>query len=285
MYGTENRRALTALDDPERYDFLDELSGDERDLLEGYWPLWARTEQMPPKGNWRLWLICAGRGFGKTRAGAEWVRHIAEEDPHARIALVTRSIAEARAVMVEGESGIIACHQYPDGPDFEPSLRRLTWPNGAQATLYSASEPESLRGPQQWLCIDAQAQKEFTVNEAFALIDALLHPVVEGETDNPPASPTEGECWIVGSQPTAEWFGNAGRIACRQSGNWLFVSPPEGLVAFDKSAGRIARYDGAWLLAAAINMPSGGATVDAEARAAIGEIVDAMTAAGILEAK
>ncbi len=148
MSGTENRRALTALDDPERYDFLDELSGDERDLLEGYWPLWARTEQMPPKGNWRLWLICAGRGFGKTRAGAEWVRHIAEEDPHARIALVTRSIAEARAVMVEGESGIIACHQYPDGPDFEPSLRRLTWPNGAQATLYSASEPESLRGPQ-----------------------------------------------------------------------------------------------------------------------------------------
>ncbi len=131
----------------------------------------------------------------------------------------------------------------------------------------------------------AQAQKEFTVNEAFALIDALLHPVVEGETDNPPASPIEGECWIVGSQPTAEWVGNAGRIACRQSGNWLFVSPSEGLVAFDKSAGRIARYDGAWLLASVVNMPSGGATVDAEARAAIGEIVGAMTAAGILEAK
>ncbi len=148
MSGTENQRALTALDDPERYDFLAELSGDERDLLENYWPLWARREQLPPSGNWRLWMICAGRGFGKTRAGAEWVRHIAEEDPSARIALVTRSIAEARAVMVEGESGIIACHQYPEAPDFEPSLRRLTWPNGAQATLYSASEPESLRGPQ-----------------------------------------------------------------------------------------------------------------------------------------
>lgn len=148
MSGTENQRVLTALDDPERYDFLAELAGDERDLLENYWPLWARREQLPPAGNWRLWLICAGRGFGKTRAGAEWVRHIAEEDPNARIALVTRSIAEARAVMVEGESGIIACHQYPEAPDFEPSLRRLTWPNGAQATLYSASEPESLRGPQ-----------------------------------------------------------------------------------------------------------------------------------------
>ena len=65
----------------------------------------------------------------------------------------------------------------------------------------------------------AQSQKEFTVNEAFALIDALLHPVVKGMADNPPASPTEGECWIVGSQPTDAWFGNAGRIACRQSGN------------------------------------------------------------------
>jgi phage terminase large subunit-like protein len=90
----------------------------------------------------------AGRGFGKTRAGAEWVRMIAESDPTARIALVAATLGEARSVMVEGESGIMA-HCPPDRrPVFEPSLQRLTWPAGAQATLYSAQEPESLRGPQ-----------------------------------------------------------------------------------------------------------------------------------------
>ena len=148
MEEIERGKALAKAEDAERYDFLDELNAAERDMLEYHWPLWARREQMPPAYKWRLWLICAGRGFGKTRAGAEWVRHVAEDNPDARIALVTRSIAEARSVMVEGESGILACHLYPDGPEFEPSLRRLTWPNGAQATLYSASEPESLRGPQ-----------------------------------------------------------------------------------------------------------------------------------------
>ncbi|MXO55503.1 ATP-binding protein [Altererythrobacter gangjinensis] len=90
----------------------------------------------------------AGRGFGKTRAGAEWVRYLAEEDPLARIALIGASLAEARAVMVEGESGLLACSPPYRMPRFEPSLRRLTWPNGAIATLYSAAEPESLRGPQ-----------------------------------------------------------------------------------------------------------------------------------------
>ena len=103
---------------------------------------------MPPPGDWRIWLIMAGRGFGKTRAGAEWVRMIAESHSEARIALVSSSLAEARAVMVEGESGLIACSPPERRPVFEPSLRRLRYPNGAQAQLFSASDPESLRGPQ-----------------------------------------------------------------------------------------------------------------------------------------
>ncbi|MBH5321561.1 DNA-packaging protein [Erythrobacter sp. JGD-13] len=149
MTAIERGAALFRLNTDRRQKFLGELSDDENDLLERYWPLWARAEQMPPAAHWRLWLICAGRGFGKTRAGAEWVRHIAEEHDEARIALVARSIGEARAVMVEGESGILACCDgSEDRPYFEPSLRRLTWPSGAQATLYSAGEPESLRGPQ-----------------------------------------------------------------------------------------------------------------------------------------
>lgn len=138
----------SSLPESESDAFLAELTHSERLKLQAYWPFWARSEQLPPDGLWRTWLICAGRGFGKTRAGAEWVRHIAEDEPEARIALVARSIGEARAVMVEGESGILACHYGDTHPHFEPSLRRLTWPNGAQAMLYSASEPESLRGPQ-----------------------------------------------------------------------------------------------------------------------------------------
>ncbi|MFN3990999.1 MAG: DNA-packaging protein [Erythrobacter sp.] len=113
-----------------------------------HWGMQARGEQLPPPGDWRIWLILAGRGFGKTRAGAEWVRAIAESCPEARIALVAATLSEARAVMVEGESGIIACCAPDNRPVFEASLKRLRFPNGAQALIYSAQEPESLRGPQ-----------------------------------------------------------------------------------------------------------------------------------------
>jgi phage terminase large subunit-like protein len=108
----------------------------------------AHSGQQQPDGDWRVWLVMGGRGFGKTRAGAEWVRSIAESDAYARIALVGASLGEARSVMVEGESGLIACSPPDQRPIFEPSLHRLRWPGGAQAYLYSAAEPESLRGPQ-----------------------------------------------------------------------------------------------------------------------------------------
>jgi len=113
-----------------------------------YWEGWARDAQLPPEHAWRIWLICAGRGFGKTRAGAEWVRDVARADGKARIALVAASLAEARSVMVEGESGILAAAPGALAPEYEPSLRRLQWQNGAQAYLYSAGEPDALRGPQ-----------------------------------------------------------------------------------------------------------------------------------------
>jgi phage terminase large subunit-like protein len=123
---------------------------DQREMNDfGYlWDYSAREEQLPPPGDWRVWMIMAGRGFGKTRAGAEWVRMIADSHPDARIALVSSSLAEARAVMVEGESGILAVCRPDHRPRFEPSLHRVRFANGAQAQLFSASEPESLRGPQ-----------------------------------------------------------------------------------------------------------------------------------------
>ncbi len=112
------------------------------------WRFWRRPDQTPPAGDWRCWLILAGRGFGKTRTGAEWIRAEAERTPGLRIALVAANLADARAIMVEGESGLLTLTP-PDQPIlFEPSLRRLTWPNGAMATLYSAAEPEGLRGPE-----------------------------------------------------------------------------------------------------------------------------------------
>ena len=113
-----------------------------------YWEGWARDEQLPPHEAWRTWLISAGRGFGKTRAGAEWVRAVARCDPGARIALVGASLGEVRSVMVEGDSGVLAAAPGALAPLFEPSLRKLTWENGAVAWLYSAGEPDSLRGPQ-----------------------------------------------------------------------------------------------------------------------------------------
>lgn len=139
---------LLALAEPQRLAALRQLSKVQQLELATHWRLWARRDQLPPAGDWRLWLVLAGRGFGKTRAGAEWVRALADANPQARIALVGASLGEVRSVMIEGESGVLAICPPDRCPVFEPSLKRLTWPNGAQATLYSALEPESLRGPQ-----------------------------------------------------------------------------------------------------------------------------------------
>ena len=116
------------------------------------WLAQARPAQLPPPGDWRLWLICAGRGFGKTRSGAEWVDAVARANPGARIALVGATIDDVRQVMVEGESGIMHLPRGAAGggapPLYKPALKRIIWPGGALATCYSAAEPESLRGPQ-----------------------------------------------------------------------------------------------------------------------------------------
>lgn len=117
-------------------------------LLEKDWNLRARPEQLPPPGEWTVWLVLAGRGFGKTRAGAEWVRGIAERDGSARIALMGATLHEARAVMVEGESGLLAIAPDDFRPRWQPARRRLVWPNGAVASLYGAAQPDTLRGAQ-----------------------------------------------------------------------------------------------------------------------------------------
>jgi phage terminase large subunit-like protein len=134
---TERRRAL-----------IEQMSAVERETFLREWRYSARPEQLAPEGDWRIWLMLAGRGFGKTRSGAEWVRGVAERDGGARIALVGASVHEARSVMVEGESGLLAIAPRWDRPIWHPALRRLIWRSGAQAMLFGAVDPEGLRGPQ-----------------------------------------------------------------------------------------------------------------------------------------
>jgi hypothetical protein len=127
-----------------------------------------------------------------------------------------------------------------------------------------------------------QAQKEFAVNEAHARIDALLHPAIEGVATAPPGSPGDGECWLVDAGATGDWTAHDGEMACFEAGNWIFVVPRDGMRLLDRSTGQLMLYRSAWTMAAAPTAPAGGATVDAEARAAIAELIAALADAGIL---
>jgi hypothetical protein len=132
------------------------------------------------------------------------------------------------------------------------------------------------------LLFAAQAQKELFHNEALARIDALLHPVVEDEADAPPSSPTDGESWLVGPAPTGAWSGHAGAVATFQAGAWLFLAPLPGMRVFVRAAQQSAIFVGRWQKAGAIQEPSGGLYVDSQARAAIGALISALRAAGIV---
>lgn len=128
-------------------DPLSQLNDREASLLRYDWPFWARPKQLPPPGDWRIWLLRTGRRWGKTRAGAEWVRDQVENHGARMVALVSDNAADVRDVMIEGASGILGVCPPWNRPVYEPSNRRLTWPNGAQAHAYSAEDPEQLRGP------------------------------------------------------------------------------------------------------------------------------------------
>lgn len=124
-----------------------ELSPEEAEALLYDWELWARDNQLPPEWDWRTWLCLAGRGWGKTRTGAEWVRQRVDEG-YGRIALVGRTVADVRDVMIQGESGLLSIYPEEQRPRYVESKRRVEWPNGAIATCYSADKPDQLRGPQ-----------------------------------------------------------------------------------------------------------------------------------------
>ena len=147
---SKRRKPKTEVVDPHNFhEFVAELS--DREALELFydWQTWARPNQLvPPDDWWTVWLILAGRGWGKTRCGAEFVRYHVENGLAGRIALIAEDAGDARDVMIEGESGILAISHPAMKPTFVPSKRRLEWPNGAIATIYSDNDPETLRGPQ-----------------------------------------------------------------------------------------------------------------------------------------
>jgi len=143
------------------------------------WSIISRPEQRAPDGDWNYWLILSGRGWGKTRTGAEWVCKMAKENPGCRIACIAPTAADARDIMTEGESGIIAVSSQGNKPLYEPSKRRITWPNGSMATLYSAEEPNRLRGPQhEFMWADELAAWKYPETWDMALFGLRLgdHP-------------------------------------------------------------------------------------------------------------
>jgi len=141
--------AILALQLPEdRIRFLASLSVTELRALAEDWLSQALPGQVEPAGDWRTWVLMAGRGFGKTRTGAEWVLAKARAHPKARIALVGGSLDEVAKVMVEGESGLIACARLHEKLRWRPTTGRLRFPGGALALAYSGASPGRLRGPQ-----------------------------------------------------------------------------------------------------------------------------------------
>lgn len=130
-------------------EFLSSLTDEEALALQYDWPFWARAEQqLPPPGDWTTWAFIGGRGVGKTRTAAEWVRSMAESGSVSHIALVGSDAGDVRRVIIEGESGILKTAPPWFEPKYEPSKRQLTWPNGVVGTIYTGAEPDQLRGPQ-----------------------------------------------------------------------------------------------------------------------------------------
>jgi phage terminase large subunit-like protein len=138
---------IALLPEEERNAILADL---DMEAVKWDWRMWGRPEQIAPEGEWNIWIYLAGRGAGKTRSASEWVREQAKYTTtgQRRFALVARTAADVRDVIVEGESGIMNVTPPSERPLYEPSKRRLTWPNGNTATCFTADEPDSLRGPQ-----------------------------------------------------------------------------------------------------------------------------------------
>ena len=152
MYdGKDMVRRLLAAGREKRCRLVEALPDEELLRVSADWPAWVHEGQEAPQGEeWRVWVMLAGRGFGKTRAGAEWVSQMARQMPDASIALVAANVDEARRVMIEGRSGLLAAARRDERKEmlWEPSRRRLRFASGAEAFVYSGAHANALRGPE-----------------------------------------------------------------------------------------------------------------------------------------
>lgn len=143
-------------------EFLSSLDPTAQAALKWDWDFWARPNQKAPEGDWNTWVVLAGRGFGKTRMGSEWIRQLAKDNPGCRIALVAETAADARDVMIKGDSGLLACDPTLDDDCWSPTNRCLSWPNGSKAYTYNGTTPDQLRGPQHHFAwVDELAKFEY----------------------------------------------------------------------------------------------------------------------------
>ena len=140
-----NAGSITSLPRDQQAKLLEKLNEEGAEVLLQNWYFWAREEQCPPSGQWDTWLYLGGRGAGKTRAGAEWVADSVQNEKLRHVALIGATHNDARAVMVEGVSGLMTVAK---GASYEPSNYRVRWSNGAVATVLSAEEPDGIRGHQ-----------------------------------------------------------------------------------------------------------------------------------------
>src|SRR4051795_11775288 len=135
-----NARRLAELSPEQRRAALSGLSPEDLQKLEFTWEFWAREDQLPPEGDWRTFLLLGGRGSGKTRSSAEWVRAQMESGRRRQLGIIGPTADAVRRIQVEGPSGILACCPPWNRPSYEPSTRKIVWPNGSVAYTFSAEE-------------------------------------------------------------------------------------------------------------------------------------------------
>lgn len=204
----------------ERHQAIQNLSEKDAELLLYSWPFWARSNQLPPVGNWRYWLVKAGRGWGKTRTGAEWIRQRVEAGAM-RIAICARTAGDVRDVCIEGRSGIMSVFPAEQRPNYEPSKRRITFHTGAIATTYSADEPDMLRGPEHdtawcdelaaWRFPDAWDQLQFGLrvgDDPRAIITTTPKPsrLIRDLVKNPLCQVTHGSTFENRANVAKAWL-------------------------------------------------------------------------------
>jgi phage terminase large subunit-like protein len=244
----DSAASLAQLPEAERRAFLDRLSENALAAMPWLWEIWANPQhQRAPKGEWTTWVILGGRGAGKTRAGAEWIRSRVEGATPLtggvarRIALVGETLEQARGVMVEGDSGLLACSPSDRRPKLVPSQHKLVWPNGAEAALVSATSYEALRGPQFDTAWSDELAKWRHAREAWDMLQFTLRLgrdprqiVTTTPRDNPVLVEILGQkSTVLSHAATAANRANLAsgfieRMEARYGGTWLGRQELEG---------------------------------------------------------